>query len=122
MSKHVSERMHGIDDIVLPFVVPPPRYKQSDRPATQLAMREAMTEACVLQSNGPVDLSQETDEDIPDEEDEDMVELSDCSQEEKEEEKIYAETLWGQVYSSEPGKRSVKLKSSSWCSQHSSSQ
>ncbi|XP_062186277.1 uncharacterized protein LOC133889817 isoform X2 [Phragmites australis] len=101
-SKHASERRHGIDDIALPFVVPPPRYKQSDRPATRLAMREAMAEACV-QSNGVVDLSEETDEDVPDD-DEYVVELSDCSQEEKEEEKIYAETLWGQVDSSEPGK------------------
>ncbi|GJN27745.1 hypothetical protein PR202_gb15792 [Eleusine coracana subsp. coracana] len=101
MSKHSSKRMHGIDDISLPFVVPPPRYKQNDRPATPLAMHEAVAEACVLQSNGPVDLSEETDEDVPDEEDEHVVELSDCSQEEKEEEKIYAETLWEQVYSSQ---------------------
>ncbi|TVU14673.1 hypothetical protein EJB05_38156, partial [Eragrostis curvula] len=101
MLKHASKRMPGIDDISLPFVVPPPQYKQSDRPATPLAMREALAEACVLQSNGPVDLSEETDEDVPDEEDDDVVELSDCSQEEKEEEKIYAETLWGQVYSSQ---------------------
>ncbi|GJN03061.1 hypothetical protein PR202_ga20464 [Eleusine coracana subsp. coracana] len=101
MSKHASKRMPGIDDISLPFVVPPPRYTQNDRPATPLAMREVMAEACVLQSNGPVDLSEETDEDTPDEEDEHVVELSDCSQEEKEEEKIYAETLWEQVYSSQ---------------------
>jgi hypothetical protein len=100
-SKHASKRMHGIDDIALPFVVPPPRYKQNDRPATPLAMREAMAEACVLQNDGLVDLSEETDEDIPDEEEDHVVELSDNCQEEKEEEKIYAETLWGQVYSSQ---------------------
>ena len=89
--------MHGIDNISLPFVSPAPRYKHSDRPATPLAMREAMAEACIPQSN---DLSEETDEDIVDEDDELVVELSDCSPEEKEE-KIYAETLWGQVDSSQ---------------------
>ncbi|KAF8667320.1 hypothetical protein HU200_052995 [Digitaria exilis] len=101
MSKHASESGHRIDGISLPFVVPPPRYKGSDRPATRLAMREAVAEACVLQSNDVVDLSDDTDEDVPDEDDEQEVELSDCSQQEKEEEKIYAETLWGQVDSSQ---------------------
>lgn len=80
--------------------MPPPRYKGSDKPATRLAMREAAAEACVLQSNDVVDLSDDTDEDVPDEDDEQEVELSDCSQQEKEEEKIYAEKLWGQVDSS----------------------
>lgn len=100
-SKKANGRKHGIDDISLPFVIPAPRYKQSDRPATSLAMREAMAEACVPQSNVLVDLLEETDEDIPDEDDEHVVELSDCSPEEKEEEKIYAEMLWGQVDSSQ---------------------
>ncbi|KAL6652826.1 hypothetical protein ACP70R_011751 [Stipagrostis hirtigluma subsp. patula] len=101
MSKHASDRRHGIDDITLPFFVPPPQYKLGDRPATPLAMREAIAESCIQQSNCLVDLSEETDEDIPDEDDENVVELSDCSQEVKEEEKIYAETLWGQVDSSQ---------------------
>ncbi|RCV33451.1 hypothetical protein SETIT_7G084500v2 [Setaria italica] len=100
-SKQASESKHRIEGITLPFVVPPPRYKGSDRPATRLAMREAAAEACVLQSNDVVDLSDDTDEDVPDEDDEQEVELSDCSQQEKEEEKIYAETLWGQVDSSQ---------------------
>jgi hypothetical protein len=98
VSKKGNGMVHGIDDISLPFVIPAPRYKHSDRPATPLAMREAMTEACIPQSN---DLSEETDEDIADEDDELEVELSDCSPVEKEEEKIYAETLWGQVDSSQ---------------------
>lgn len=101
MSKHASESRHRIEDIALPFVVPPPRYKGSDKPATRLAMREAVAEACVLQGNDVVDLPDDTDEDVPDEDDEQVVELSDCSQQEKEEEKIYAETLWGQVDSSQ---------------------
>ncbi|PUZ46985.1 hypothetical protein GQ55_7G126800 [Panicum hallii var. hallii] len=100
-SKQASESRHRIESIALPFVVPPPRYKGSDRPATRLAMREAAAEACVLQSYDVVDLSDDTDEDVPDEDDEQEVELSDCSQQEKEEEKIYAETLWGQVDSSQ---------------------
>uniref|UniRef100_A0A453BWJ6 Uncharacterized protein n=1 Tax=Aegilops tauschii subsp. strangulata TaxID=200361 RepID=A0A453BWJ6_AEGTS len=97
MSKEGNGRRHGIDGISLPFVIPAPQYKYSDRPATPLAMRQAMAEACIPQS----DLSEETDEDIPDEDDEHVVELSDCCPEEKEEEKIYAETLWGQVDSSQ---------------------
>jgi len=101
MSKHASESRHRIEGIVLPFVIPPPRYKGSDRPATRLAMREAVAEACVVQGNDVEDLSEDTDEDVPDEDDEQVVELSDCSQQEKEEEKIYAETLWGQVDSSQ---------------------
>ena len=96
MSKEGNGRRHGIDGISLPFVIPAPHYKYSDRPATPLAMRQAMAEACIPQS----DLSEETDEDIPDEDDEHVVELSDCCPEEKEE-KIYAETLWGQVDSSQ---------------------
>lgn len=90
-----------MEAIALPFVVPPPQYKGSDRPATRLAMREAASETCVLQSNDVVDLSDDTDEDVPAEDDEQEAELSDCSQQEKEEEKIYAETLWGQVDSSQ---------------------
>uniref|UniRef100_A0A0E0KQ54 NAD(P)-binding domain-containing protein n=1 Tax=Oryza punctata TaxID=4537 RepID=A0A0E0KQ54_ORYPU len=101
MSKQTSGRRHEISDITLPFVVPPPQYKPGDKPATSLAMREAMAEARILQSNELVDLSQDTDEDIPDEDDEHVIELSDCSPEEKEEEKIYAETLWEQVDSSQ---------------------
>ncbi|PVH35251.1 hypothetical protein PAHAL_7G135100 [Panicum hallii] len=100
-SKQASESRHRIESIALPFVVPPLRYKGSDRPATRLAMREAAAEACVLQSYDVVNLSDDTDEDVPDEDDEQEVELSDCSQQEKEEEKIYAEMLWGQVDSSQ---------------------
>ena len=100
-SKHASESRHSMEAIALPFVAPPPQYKGSDRPATRLAMREAASEACVLQSNDVVDLSDDTDEGVPDEDDEQEAELSDCSQQEKEEEKIYAEPLWGQVGSSQ---------------------
>uniref|UniRef100_J3LXH5 HIRAN domain-containing protein n=1 Tax=Oryza brachyantha TaxID=4533 RepID=J3LXH5_ORYBR len=103
MSKQTSGRRREINDIALPFVVPPPQYKPGDRPATSLAMREAMAEASILQSNDLVDLSEDTDEDLPNEDndDEHLIELSDCSPEEKEEEKIYAETLWEQVDSSQ---------------------
>ncbi|WVZ85492.1 hypothetical protein U9M48_032414 [Paspalum notatum var. saurae] len=97
MPKPASASRHRIEGIALPFVVPPPRYKGNDRPATRLAMREAVAEAFGLQNNDVVDLSEDTDEDVPDEDDEQVVELSDCSQQEKEEEKIYAEALWGQI-------------------------
>ncbi|KAG8081823.1 hypothetical protein GUJ93_ZPchr0014g47153 [Zizania palustris] len=84
MSKQPGGRRHEINDVALPFVVPPPQYMPGDRPATSLAMREAMAEASILESNSLIDLLEDTDEDIPDEDDEHVVELSDCSPEEKE--------------------------------------
>ncbi|KAG8379624.1 hypothetical protein BUALT_Bualt07G0108100 [Buddleja alternifolia] len=40
----VKQNIRNLDDIVLPFVVPPPKYSPRDRPATAQAMREALAE------------------------------------------------------------------------------
>lgn len=85
----------NLDDIVLPFVVPAPKYGPADRPATARAMREALTEICKQERDKLIEV-----EDIPDEEDE-TVEATDFDQEEKEEEKAYAEILWNHIDSSQ---------------------
>lgn len=89
-----------LDDIVLPYVVPAPKYQFKDRPATGLAMREAIAELNEQQrlKQDEVTIADETIEEIPDEEDE--VEATEYLVEEKEEEKAYAEMLWCQVDSS----------------------
>ena len=83
-----------LDDIVLPFVVPAPKYGPTDRPATALAMRLPLTE---LRDQGRENLIEV--EEIPDEEE--SVEATDFVVEEKEEEKAYAEVLWNHIDSSE---------------------
>lgn len=90
ISKGTSGKSFNLDDVVLPFVMPAPKYQNSDRPATAQAMREAIA---VLQRD--VSLMEEN-EDIANEEEE-VFEASDYFTEEKEEEKIYAEMLWSQV-------------------------
>ena len=103
--KGADRDKHNIDDIVLPFVMPAPKYQYSDRPATAQAMREALAEAAVLQREISLALAttEGMDEDIPDDDDDDddeMLDASKCLSEEKEEEKIYAEMLWSQLDSS----------------------
>lgn len=91
----INEGCGNLDDIVMPFVVPAPKYGPGDRPATARAMSEALTE---LKEQGIEEaITEETTEDIPDEEEE--VAGADFVVE-KEEEKAYAEMLWNQVDSS----------------------
>lgn len=86
-----------LDDIVLPYVVPAPKYGSLDKPATKLAMREVMTE--LAEREGEKQAEEEMMEEILEEEEE--IEEINCVGEEKEEEKAYAETLWSQVDSSQ---------------------
>lgn len=88
----------NLDDIVLPFVVPAPKYRPKDRPATAQAMREALTELYEQQRSIIVEPAEEMME-IPDEEEE--LEATDYVGEEKEEEKAYADKLWSEVDSSQ---------------------
>ncbi|KAH0895500.1 hypothetical protein HID58_045068 [Brassica napus] len=92
-----------IDDIVLPFVVPAPKYGGSDRPATGLAMREALAEF----REGSTSVFGESEVEEVEEEEEDEAEAEAEAEgrgefvvEEKQEEKAYAEALWSQVESS----------------------
>ncbi|MCL7046621.1 hypothetical protein MKW94_028766 [Papaver nudicaule] len=102
-----NSKSTDLDDIVLPFVVPAPKYRQCDRPATAQAMREALAELGelekkILESQAGEEAEEMMammEEGIPEEEE--LVELTTYVSEEKDEEKAYAETLWVQVDSSE---------------------
>lgn len=106
ISKHSNEKSSSLDDIVLPFVVPAPKYRCNDIPATTQAMRAASVEAATVAKERS--MAMKTVEDLMDEEtsdeEEEMVEATNYVAEEKEEEKIYAEMLWSQVDSSVSGK------------------
>lgn len=84
----------NLDDIVLPFVVPAPKYGPGDRPATKLAMKELLTELRDASRVDPAEL-EEIVEDYP--EVEELLEVTDEVTEEKEEEKAYADALWSQL-------------------------
>ncbi|KAJ8478713.1 hypothetical protein OPV22_022440 [Ensete ventricosum] len=87
----------NLDDFVLPFVMPAPEYQDGDRPATAQAMREACVEVTSSKESVSEDATEElNEEDIVDEE-ETFEESDFCIQQESEEERIYAEMLWGQV-------------------------
>ncbi|VFQ87253.1 unnamed protein product [Cuscuta campestris] len=95
-----------LDDIVLPFVVPPPIYKPTDRPATPQAMREALAqlseaEKCGIESSEHC--GEALMEEMPNEDEEEAI-LQNASnayaEEEKEDEKAYAGCLWRQIDSS----------------------
>jgi hypothetical protein len=92
----------SLDDVVLPFVVPAPKYGPRDRPATGQAMREALAELTEQERQKYVEIAatEEMMEEIPDEEEE-AIEVTNYIAEEKEEEKAYAEMLWSQVDSSQ---------------------
>ncbi|XP_019188818.1 PREDICTED: uncharacterized protein LOC109183063 isoform X2 [Ipomoea nil] len=88
-----------LDDIALPFLVPAPKYKPTDWPATPRAMKEALAELSerekhILESAA---ISGEwMEEEIPDENDE-ILEDTAYVAAEKEDEKAYADRLWCQV-------------------------
>lgn len=88
-----SKNSMNLDRIVMPFVVPAPKYGPRDRPATAKAMREALA---ALTEQGMENLSEV--EEVPDEDE--PAEKTSFVAEEKEEEKAYANMLWNQIDSS----------------------
>ncbi|TKY60505.1 Tyrosyl-DNA phosphodiesterase 1 [Spatholobus suberectus] len=89
-----------LDDIILPFVVPAPKYGSSDQPATKQAMRDVMVEL----TEG--EREKHTEEMMGELDEEEYVELPEELEEtnyeqEKEEEKEYTDILWSQVDSSQ---------------------
>ncbi|XP_044493341.1 uncharacterized protein LOC123216821 isoform X2 [Mangifera indica] len=92
----------NMDDVVLPFVVPAPRYTPTDRPATGKAMRDALAELTDEQRSNLAEVAagEGMMQEIQDEEDE-VEATTDYVAEEKEEENAYAEMLWSQIDSSE---------------------
>lgn len=93
----------NLDDIVLPYVVPAPKYGPGDRPATRKAMREALAELTEQERERLIEAAttEEIMEENPEPDEDEVVEATDYVAEEKEEEKAYAEKLWSQVDSSQ---------------------
>uniref|UniRef100_A0A7N0ZQX6 FHA domain-containing protein n=1 Tax=Kalanchoe fedtschenkoi TaxID=63787 RepID=A0A7N0ZQX6_KALFE len=97
----------NIDEIVLPFIMPPPKYKSWDRPATFQALREALI---IERANQKYQLLPQ--DDVLETEEEEIVMEEDSAGDiieaiennftvENEEDKAYAEELWSQVDSSQ---------------------
>lgn len=101
-SDAIDSTKQNLDDIVLPFVVPPPKYGPRDKPATAHAIREALKEErevdeAVLAVDDDV-----MEEGIIEEEEEEVMEAAQYKVvQEKEDEKAYADKLWTQLDSSE---------------------
>lgn len=100
-----TKERRDLDRFTLPFVVPAPKYQDSDQPATTKAMREARTEMLKsqqVQETKAEEFLELASEEAPVEVEfptEDALEESsgDGGQEEEEEEQVYAETLWSQI-------------------------
>lgn len=98
---YTNSETKPLDDIALPFLVPAPKYKPTDWPATPRAMKEALAELSererekhLLESAA---ISGEwMEEEIPDENDE-VLEDTAYVAAEKEDDKAYADRLWCQV-------------------------
>lgn len=100
-----KESAESLDDIILPFIVPPPKYSLVDMPATAQAMRNAWAEQHKRELHEAV-LTTTDDcmvEEIPEEEEDEIFEIDKYDKQEKEEEKTYAGRLWSQVHSSRVG-------------------
>ncbi|KZV21417.1 hypothetical protein F511_14949 [Dorcoceras hygrometricum] len=99
-----KESAECLDDIILPFMVPPPKYSLIDKPATAQAMRDAWAKQCLRERELYEAVSTSAEdcmvEEIPEEEDDEILEIDKFDTQEKEEEKTYAGTLWSQVHSS----------------------
>ena len=91
---YYNDNIHSdLDDIILPFVVPAPRYRSVDIPATKFAMSRAYAELAYQEREKRVEVMDD-EEELMDEEEE-LLEVPDTVVEEKEDEKAYAEKLWG---------------------------
>ncbi|KAI5075181.1 hypothetical protein GOP47_0009257 [Adiantum capillus-veneris] len=91
----------GLGRFVLPFKVPPPRYRDDDRPATGKAMMEALMEMRALQLKAAEeDVAVMQSEDVLDEacpvQQEDEA-ACDADREEARAEQVYVEALWSQI-------------------------
>ncbi|KAK9117770.1 hypothetical protein Sjap_016717 [Stephania japonica] len=95
-----AKRRSNLDDIVLPYVVPSPKYRSIDRPATAQAMRGAFAE--LSKSDRELNQGKESAGEVMDAEiaeEEEVVDVAEYVPEEKEEDKAYAEVIWSQINS-----------------------
>ncbi|KAK9080590.1 hypothetical protein SSX86_000348 [Deinandra increscens subsp. villosa] len=89
--KYTNNNKHSnLDDITLPYVTPAPRYRPTDTPATKFAMSKLAVQEREKDVE-PTDVEEET----PDEDEEEVLEAPNVLVEEKEDDKVYAEKLWG---------------------------
>ncbi|THF96918.1 hypothetical protein TEA_024256 [Camellia sinensis var. sinensis] len=86
----------SLDDIILPFVVPAPKYRPSDTPATKQAMREALAERAREISMEAVAFEELMEEEEIADEEEEVLKATDYVAKEREDEKAYADILWSQ--------------------------
>ncbi|KAH6758631.1 hypothetical protein C2S51_018866 [Perilla frutescens var. frutescens] len=104
----VKENIENLDDIVMPFVVPPPKYRPTDKPASAQAIREALAEVSeqekgISEAAAALPIDGDWMEDgVTEQEEEEVLETTpQYVTREKEDEKAYADKLWSQVDSSE---------------------
>ncbi|CAL5361703.1 unnamed protein product [Camellia sinensis] len=91
-----NHKSRSLDDVILPFVVPVPKYRPSDTLATKQAMREALAEwEREISLKAVVSGELMEVEEIPNEEEE-VLEATDYLAKEREDEKAYADILWSQ--------------------------
>ncbi|XP_028100026.1 uncharacterized protein LOC114299468 [Camellia sinensis] len=90
-----NHKSRSLEDIILPFVVPAPKYRPSNTPATEQAMREALAEWEREISLEAVASGELMEEEIPDEEEE-VLDATDYVAKERKDEKAYADILWSQ--------------------------
>lgn len=89
-NKHDNDKsLSNLDDITLPFVIPAPRYRPVDTPATKFAMSKLAVQGRDKNVE-PTDVEEE----IPNEDEEEVLEVPNVVIE-KEDDKVYAEKLWG---------------------------
>ncbi|KAH6757385.1 forkhead-associated domain-containing protein / FHA domain-containing protein [Perilla frutescens var. hirtella] len=103
-----KENIENLDDIVMPFVVPPPKYRPTDKPASAQAIREALAEVSeqekeISEAAAALPIDGDWMEDgVTEQEEEEVLETTpQYVTQEKEDEKAYADKLWSQVDSSE---------------------
>ncbi|XP_028058373.1 uncharacterized protein LOC114262224 [Camellia sinensis] len=91
-----NHKSPSLDDIILPFVVPTPKYRPSDTPATKQAMREALAERSREISLEAVAFEELMEEEEIADEEEKVLDATDYVAKEQEDQKAYADILWSQ--------------------------
>ncbi|XP_038709596.1 uncharacterized protein LOC120004342 isoform X2 [Tripterygium wilfordii] len=98
MNGTINQCSRNLDEVVMPFVVPVPKYGPGDNPATMQAMSRALSDRsdkdCV--NLAEIGSTEDMIDEFSDEEDQ-VIETADYVEEDREEEKTYAEMLWSQV-------------------------
>jgi hypothetical protein len=97
----------GIDRFILPFKMPPPKYTDSDRPATRQAINDAYSELRAMQvkeaeamNSGITAGALVSEDEIPEEaitHQQQDVAVCNSEVEDAKAEQVYVEALWSQI-------------------------